>query len=123
MHHLTQSVYVSREKPFNISQVLADRRRRKRFEEAAAVPHGLETRIEDREHSSVVAMANEPPKALQHRQNRERHLIFVERVATACRDGFDASGSDGIAGRRKWQLVDDHTAQLVADDIHTLPEG
>ena len=56
------------------------------------------------------------------RQDGQRHLVVVERVAAVGDDRLDARRGDRIARRGERQLVDDHAAQLLADHVHALPE-
>ena len=69
----------------DIVQGPRDRRRWQDAAEAAAVAHGLQPRIEDRQDAAIVAVPQQPPEALQ-RQDRQRHLQGRERIAAARRD-------------------------------------
>src|SRR5215831_17708358 len=68
-------------------------------------------------------MADKAAQSLLQRENRERHLILVERLAAVRADGIDSRRGDWIRRRGERQLVDDHTAQRLADDVDTLPEA
>ena len=67
-------------------------------------------------------MTNQPAEPLLQSKDRERHLVFAERLAAARTNGVDARSRDRIAWRRERQLVDNHAAQRVADDVDALPE-
>ena len=104
-------------------EVVNDRRRGQRRQKPPAVALGPEPGIEDGQDAPIAAVADQAAEALPQRQNRQRHLVLVERLAAAGADGLDARGHHRIAGRRKRQLVDDHAAQRFADDVHALPEA
>ncbi len=84
--------------------------------------HGAQPWVEDGQDAAIGAMADEPPESLQHREDRQRHLVVLEGVAALGVDRLDARGRNRIARRGERQLVDDHAAQLFADDIDPLPE-
>src|SRR5262249_42972109 len=65
----------------------------------------------------------QPSEALKKREDRQWDLIFTKRVAAGSVDRFDPRGRDRIARGRERQLVDDHAAQSLADDVDALPEA
>src|SRR5262245_40780230 len=105
------------------SEVVRYRRGWHRGQETASVTHRPESRIENREDAAVRAVANQPSEALKKREDRQWDLIFTKRVAAGGVDCFDPRGRDRIARGRERQLVDDHAAQSLADDVDALPEA
>jgi hypothetical protein len=97
--------------------------RRHRRQEPPPVPHRPQARIEDREHTAIVPVTDEAAQALQQRKDGQRHLVLAERIAALHVQRFHPCGGHRIAGRGERQLVDDHAAQRVADDVDALPEA
>src|SRR5436190_1619940 len=95
---------------------------RQRRDEATAVPFGAQTRIEHGEDSAIAAVSNQSTKPLLQREDRQRHLIFVERLPAARANRIDPRAGDRIARRGERQFVDDHATQRFADDVDALPE-
>src|SRR4029079_19674699 len=67
--------------------------------------------------------ADETPKALFQRDDCRRYLILKEGVAAAGFDCLDPRCNHGIGGDCERKAVDDHAAELLALNIHPLPEG
>src|SRR5207244_2909955 len=94
-----------------------------RGKEAASVAFRPQTRIQNGQHAAIAPVANETAEPLLQREDRQRHLIVLERFSTARADGVDTGRRDRVARRREWQLVDDDAAQRLADDVDALPEA
>ena len=78
--------------------------------------------VENGEYAAVTTVANESAETLLQGQDRERHLVLEEGVASTSGNGLDSRSRDWVGGRCEGQFVDDHTAECFASDVHALPE-
>ena len=62
---------------------VGERRRGKGAEEAPAVSHRPEPRIEHGQHAAIVAMPQQPAEPLLERENRQRDLVLAKCRAAA----------------------------------------
>src|SRR5579871_305248 len=83
---------------------------------------GANSGIEQRQHAAIRAAANQPSKTLLQGEHSSRHLIIHEGVAAFFVDASRPRHHYWISWDRKRQPVHDHTAQLFAGNVHTLPE-
>src|SRR6266849_7572440 len=112
-----------RKKSFDLGEVLHDWRLWQRRHKTPAVALGPQPRIEHRHDAAIAPVTDQPAEPLLKRENRERHLVFVERHPPSRLDGFDARRGDGITRGGEWQLVDNDAAQCLAHDVDALPEA
>src|SRR5208283_2915085 len=78
--------------------------------------------IEQRQQATVVQRANQASKALFQRDDRAGHLVIAEGIAAGAIDRLHARRHNRVARHRERQPVDNHTTQLLALHVHTLPE-
>src|SRR5262249_43682251 len=92
-------------------------------EEYLAVPLLRNSIVQQNEDAAVGPAADQPAEALLQCDGRLRDLVIVERIAARFLHVADARFDYGIAGGREREAIDYHAAQLIAGDVHSLPEG
>src|SRR3954462_12484909 len=80
---------ISSEESRHRVELVNDGRRGQRGQEPTPVTLCPKTGIEHRQDPAIAPVTDEPPEPLAKRQDRQRHLVLVERLAAARPDGFD----------------------------------
>src|SRR5579863_982384 len=96
---------------------------RQAVEENLAVTLLRNSIIQQDENAAVGAAANQPAKSLFQGERGLGDLVVVKRIPTRFTYVLDASLNHWVARNRERQLIDDHTAQLLALNVNALPEG
>ena len=94
-----------------------------RLDKNSTILHALDAVIEDGEHAAVGARADQAAEALFQGEDSFRNLVFGKGVASFFGKGAHSRCDDGVGGDGERQAVDDDAGELVAGNVHALPEA
>src|ERR1044072_5872188 len=102
--------------------VRSDATLRQTLQEQAAVALGFQPRVEHREHVPVASATYQSSQALFQTDDRLRHAVLKKTRAAFVLNVALARGDNRIGWHRKRQFIDNHTRQLFAAHVNSLPE-
>src|SRR5260221_10917951 len=106
---------------FDLGEIVHEARGREALEEAPAVGTLHQAAVETGQDAAIGRGTDQPTQPLLEHQDRDRHLVLLERVPAPVADPLDAGLDHGVGGRGVRQLVDYYSGELLPRDVHALP--